>query len=188
MTLKLPFGFSLGGKDSAAAPKKAPVIVPKGRYSPYNAQATLVTYPALWSLLLPCTIHGRVSDIWRSYFFQRLAADLVSGPRLVFSAPAVTQIRNAHNYLADFESEQPLYMRAGRLVQQLDHWQPSTTTLPGRMEELYIMLYEHGYLGLSDVNLMQAWIQALIDTKYVFPEVKIAPSNPPSPIIVPKTH
>ena len=41
------------------------VVTPTGSYAPYNAQATLHLYPALWSLLLPMTVHGRVSDIWR---------------------------------------------------------------------------------------------------------------------------
>jgi hypothetical protein len=41
------------------------IAVPRGSYAPYNAQATLHLYTALWSLLLPVTIHGRVSDIWR---------------------------------------------------------------------------------------------------------------------------
>jgi len=31
----------------------------------------------------------------------------------------VKQVRNAHNYLADFEAELPLYSRAGELVRFL---------------------------------------------------------------------
>ena len=33
-------------------------------YSPYNAQATLHEACAFWGMLLPVTVHGRVSDIW----------------------------------------------------------------------------------------------------------------------------
>ena len=89
-------------------------------------------YSSLWSLLLPVTVHGRVSDIWRGYFaqvrathcttlcslselivvpcgyvfpnaWQRLGEDI--GMRLAFIPPVVVQIRNSHNYLADFDSE-----------------------------------------------------------------------------------
>jgi hypothetical protein len=35
-----------------------------GMYSPYNAQATLHHYSAFWGMLLPVSVHGRVSDIW----------------------------------------------------------------------------------------------------------------------------
>lgn len=41
--------------------------LPAGLFAPYNAQATLHMHSALWTLLLPVTVHGRVSDIWRSY-------------------------------------------------------------------------------------------------------------------------
>lgn len=37
---------------------------PENVYSPYNAQATLHEYGAFWGMLLPVTVHGRVSDIW----------------------------------------------------------------------------------------------------------------------------
>ena len=69
-----------------------------GTMMPYNAQATLHSYDAFWGLLLPCTVHGRVTDIWRAYFTQRMLWDV--GLRIGFSSPWVTQYRNAHNYLA----------------------------------------------------------------------------------------
>lgn len=56
----------------------------------YNAQATLHFYSALWSLMLPVTVHGRVSDIWRGYAAQRILSLL--DLRLVFSPPLVRQV------------------------------------------------------------------------------------------------
>ena len=41
-----------------------------------------------------------------------------------------------------------------------------------RMEELWIALYERTYIGVSDLELMQLWLQALVDIGYEFPEVK----------------
>ena len=121
----------------------------QGAYAPYNAQATLHMYPALWSLLLPVTVHGRVSDIWRGYAAQRLMDML--GLRLLFSPALVRQDRNVHNYLADFDSEGDLYLRAMRLLEQLRDWSPSDDALKAPhplaacMEELWVMMYEHGY-------------------------------------------
>ena len=63
--------------------------------------------------LLPISVHGRVTDIWRAYFTQRLLWGC--GYRVAFAYPWVTQYRNAHNYLADFNSELPLYQQAGAL-------------------------------------------------------------------------
>ena len=140
-----------------------------GTFMPYNAQATLHGYESLWGLLLPCTVHGRVADIWRAYFTQRLLWDV--GLRTAFSTPWVTQYRNVHNYLADFNSELPLYQQAGELVRVLREWRPMTPSLPGRIEELYILMYEMGILGLNDVKLVQAWLTDLVKLGYEFPEI-----------------
>jgi hypothetical protein len=48
--------------------------------------------------MLPTTVHGRVSDIWRSYVAQH--AMRCKGIRLAFAAPSVEQVRNDHDYLA----------------------------------------------------------------------------------------
>lgn len=154
----LPFSF----KESMK-----PCLVPSDRLAPYNAQATLFYYNTLWSLILPTTVHGRVADIWRSYITMRLCREL--DIHLVFSPPMVIQIRNAHDYLADFDAEDDLYKRSGTLVKQLSSWQPSTTTLPGMIEELWIYLYERDYFGLDDVILLQKWIEALMIIGYEFP-------------------
>ena len=139
----------------------------RGTMMPYNAQATLHSYDALWGLLLPCTVHGRVTDIWRAYYTQRLLWD--AGFRIAFSTPWVTQYRNAHNYLADFNSELPLYQQAGALVDALLAWKPAASTMPGRVEELYILMYEMNIVGLDDVKLAQAWLQDLVRLGYRFP-------------------
>jgi hypothetical protein len=72
-----------------------------------NRQATLHMQSGLWSLLLPVTVHGRVSDIWRGYFATRLGQDI--GMRLAFTPPLVAQYRNSHSYLADFNSEEVIH-------------------------------------------------------------------------------
>jgi len=65
---------------------------------PYNAQATIHFYDAFWALLLPVSVAGRVSDIWRSYIaqalFKRLDLSLGFLPR-----PIVVQERNIVNKL-----------------------------------------------------------------------------------------
>ena len=150
------------------------VTLRRGTMMPYNAQATLHAYEALWGLLLPCTVHGRVTDIWRAYYTQRLLWDV--GYRIAFSTPWVTQYRNAHNYLADFNSELPLYQQAGALVDALLQWEPTSPTLPGRLEELYIRMYEYGIVGRADVQLAQAWLDDLVALGYRFPTFTLQPA------------
>lgn len=49
-------------------------------------------------------VHGRVSDIWRSYIAQRLLWDV--GSSIAFMPPRVDQFRNP---LADMQAEEDLY-------------------------------------------------------------------------------
>ena len=90
LTRKVPFDFGIDNTH--------PVALPPTSYSPYNAQATVHARQAFWAMLLPRTVPGRVSDIWRSYFSEKIFGIL--GLSVVFVPPRVTQFRNAHNYLA----------------------------------------------------------------------------------------
>lgn len=176
LTQPLPFYFRKSSQTT--------VVLPVGAIAPYNAQATMHLLPAFWSLLLPITVHGRVSDIWRGYVAQRLMWDL--GLHLAFTTPLVEQIRNAHNYLADMESEQPLYTQTPALLRFLQEWQGSAPTLPGRMEELYVALYERGYIEAQDIVLIQEWIQSLLAVDYLFPPL-LKESWQLYPAFVPRT-
>ena len=197
LTMPIPFDFpshaNKARSENIAGQKKdtvntefCMVQVPQGMYSPYNAQATLHLYASLWSLLLPITVHGRVSDIWRGYFMQRVAREL--DIHLLFAPPIVEQDRNAHNYLADFQSEQPLYLKSQKLIEQLhseftfgfpgdkivpnDEYPASFRSVPGLIEHVWVYMYERGYIEIHDVKLVQAWLESLIVVNYKFPEIK----------------
>lgn len=64
LTRALPLNFE-NGKNVALLP---------GSFAPFKAQATM--WYELWMLYLPMSVHGRVSDIWRSYMAQRLFWDI----------------------------------------------------------------------------------------------------------------
>jgi len=148
-----------------------PVMVPMHTFAPYNAQATIHTKDALWATLLPSTVPGRVSDIWRSYFAQSIFRD--AGLRLVFAPPKIVQSRNVHSYLGDFEAEHDLYAKSSKLVEFLQNWdEPSANSVPERMEKLWIDLYEHDYIELEDVHAVQFWLGSLKQIGYAFPHLK----------------
>lgn len=163
LIMPIPFNFK-------RLTETKPVIVPVGVMTPYNAQATLHFRPGFWALLLPITVHGRVSDIWRSYFAQRLFWDV--GLRLGFPArPLVIQDRNSHNILGDLNAEEDLYQKSEFLVEFLSTWKSTAPTLVERIEQLWVALYEHQYIELKDIQTVQLWLQSLIDSGYVFPPI-----------------
>jgi STELLO glycosyltransferases len=168
----LPMTFD---QDTATS---APLIVPSHTFAPYNAQATIHTTQAHWALLLPITVPGRVSDIWRSYFAQAIFRHL--NLQIAFVPPRVTQFRNQHNYLADAKAELDLYFKTEKLLEFLQQWQCTKTllqdthypTVPFCMEQLWIELFEREYIEINDVLLVQLWLKALVETEYQFPTIQ----------------
>ncbi|KAJ1433806.1 hypothetical protein B484DRAFT_417694 [Ochromonadaceae sp. CCMP2298] len=169
--------FAAVSAQDQAAPAPAAEVLPvpgvEGTvYAPYNAQSTLHMYSSFWALMLPLSVNDRVSDVWRAYVAQRLFSEV--GLRVSFHSPVVTHFRRPRSYLKDLFFELPLYADALALVQLLRGWRgsPSVTTLPGRLEEVYVLLAEHGFIQQADVVLLQSWLQALLEAGYVFPELR----------------
>lgn len=155
--------------ETSPVSTKGSIIVPSHAFAPYNAQATIHTHKAFWGLLLPFTVPGRVSDIWRGYFAEALFRDL--GLSVMFLPPAIVQDRNEHYYLADMQAELDLYFKGGKLLEFLSGWDSPEEAIPQRMEELWIDLYERGYIDLNDVKVVQLWLAALVEIGYEFPSM-----------------
>ena len=140
-TQPIPFWFNRSREHR-------PLIIPTGVFTPYNAQATLHFSSGFFGLFLPVTVNGRVSDIWRSYFAQRLYWDI--GAKIGFaSRPLVVQDRNGHNYIKDFEGENDVYMKSKQLIIFLGQWRGRGATIVERIEELWIALYEREYIRIG---------------------------------------
>ena len=142
------------------------LLVPKLVFSPFNAQATLYYPNAFWAMFLPISVHGRVSDIWRSYFSQRLFWDM--GLHASYTDALVVQHRNPHSYLADFHAEQQLYHQTPALLAFLTSWTTPDSDIRTRYFRLFVALYEHGFIELADVDIVRLWLQEAVLTKPSF--------------------
>lgn len=147
------------------------LVIPQNIFTPYNAQATVHLYESFWGLLLPVTVHGRVSDIWRAYLTQRLLWDI--GQVVSFRTSQVVHDRVVHDYLKDFHSEQDLYYKATAMVSFLSGWTSDAPTLVERLEQLWAAFYSRGFVEMSDLQLAQAWMRDLLAVGYEFPDLRI---------------
>jgi len=144
------------------------VAVPPGIYSPWNAQAVLLHRSALWGLLLPVSVEGRVCDIWRSYIVTRLLWE--TDGTVAFASPFVIQHRNPHQYQKDFMEELDLYTKSGPLLDLLSAFQRYTDEkLDAAYRRLITLMHKGGFLGVEDVALMEAWISDLASTDFKWP-------------------
>ena len=167
----LPFSFN-GSSISGTT-----FVVPANSFIPWNAQATLfMSRESLWTLYLPISVHGRVSDIWRSYIAQRLLRNACIYVGFAVE-PLVIQNRNPHSYLADFDAEQDLYYKSGKLVELLDAWSPTSSIFPEQVLELYIELFERDFIGSRDVEMLELWLLELERIGYLFPALCVVEST-----------
>lgn len=145
------------------------LLAPSTAYTPYNAQATAHLYKAFWGLAMPSTVSRRTSDIWRAYASQRIMKDVGIG--VMYAPPRVYRETRWRNYIDDLTEESELYLKTGDLLAFLDGWSDSASTLPARIENLWIALYEHRFVELEDVSIIQEWLLALAAVGYQFPSV-----------------
>ncbi len=179
LTRPLPVTFNV--------PQSKAILIKRGTYAPFNAQSTLFFKSAFWGLLLPVTVHGRVTDIWRSYLMERIMEEL--DLRVVFAAPFVEQIRNPHDYLTDFINERPLYEDAERLILLLkNEWTRETASVDKVYVEAMEFLYMHDIVQQDDVELARAFMDDLKSFHYSFPKFigrSLATAPPIIPALVP---
>ncbi len=154
--LTLPLPITLQGFVNS-------VMVPVGSYVPLNAQATLFMESSLGMMFLPTTVHGRVSDIWRGYIAQRILRN--TNKRVLLSSPLVVQKRNPHDYLADFQSEQDLFLKSEVFLEVLNNISFKYDSLASKMEQIYVELYERAFIEEQDIYMVQGWILAVESLK-----------------------
>ncbi len=142
------------------------IVLPRGVFAPYNAQATVHLYEAFWGLLLPKTLSQQVSDVWRSYIVQSLFY-LIPDACLMFSPPAVYR----EKYKQNFTDGRPLYDNAFELIQAMKYLPLQFASFEEAVFKLYGRLSEERFLGEDDVEYVSAWINDLKSVGYEFPRI-----------------
>lgn len=133
--------------------KRKVLVLDKNQFTPLNAQSCIYFKKSFFTMFLPFTVHGRVSDIWRSYIAEALLRKIDGN--VVVSSPIVIQKRNPHNYLADFISEKHLYERTEVLLSVLNNF--LTKNKEVTMFSIYKELYERTFFEKEDVEAVFFW-------------------------------
>ena len=157
--------------DTSAA-KASRLMIPPKKFTPYNSKATTHMYNAFWALLLPWTVTEPVSDIWRSYFAQRIFHDL--GLVVLFEPPSVEQAWLPHDDFVGMRARDEMYRKTPMLLDFLHNWKNQDRYeddgfLPAYIEKLWVALYEQNYIELDDVYAIQNWLLTLVEIGYTFP-------------------
>eukprot|EP00339_Tiarina_fusa_P004934 CAMPEP_0117041156 /NCGR_PEP_ID=MMETSP0472-20121206/28771_1 /TAXON_ID=693140 ORGANISM="Tiarina fusus, Strain LIS" /NCGR_SAMPLE_ID=MMETSP0472 /ASSEMBLY_ACC=CAM_ASM_000603 /LENGTH=482 /DNA_ID=CAMNT_0004752113 /DNA_START=66 /DNA_END=1512 /DNA_ORIENTATION=- len=85
-------------------------------------------------------------------------ATLHTGPALFATLLPVSVPSRVTAFGVAFSQEKDLYYKSNKLVEYLSEgFRSDEPSLPARMEELWISLYERGYIEETDVELVQLW-------------------------------
>ena len=143
------------------------VQYPAFRMAPYNSQSTFFHYRAFWSLYLPTTVSFRLTDIWRSYWAQRLLWLL--DDTVTFLGPNAHQIRNAHSYLKDYEDEKNMYSQTEALVDFLFEWRCQKNKFFECVIDLSQKMADRQFWEQQEVGKIKHWLSDLETSGYIEP-------------------
>lgn len=137
--------------------RRRPVALPPGTFSPFNSQNTAFRREVLPLMYLPAHVNFRVTDILRGYVAQPIL--WAAGYRLGFLGPTVRQERNAHDLLADFASELPLYTQAERIMGLVQEGVQPRATIRDNLYTVYRRLVREALVPEAELSLLSAWLE-----------------------------
>lgn len=135
------------------------VVATSEGLTPFNSQNTTWFDPAFPLMYLPTFCSFRMTDIWRS--FVALAWLIRAGMPLVFTPATVTQDRNDHNLMRDFEDEVPGYLRNEQIVELLlrDDALGGQAMAPSEfLRSAYRLLVHSDVFPEDELVLVEAWL------------------------------
>jgi hypothetical protein len=148
LTMALPQAFRTGIE----------VALGSDSWSPFNSQNTAWWPDAYPLLYLPSYCSFRMTDIWRSFVAQRIA--WANGWQILYHSPTVTQDRNEHDLMRDFEQEVPGYVGNARMAKLLAalEIEPGVDRLSDNLRLCYAALVKHGFIGAEEQPLLDRWL------------------------------
>jgi hypothetical protein len=137
------------------------VALGPGAWCPFNSQNTAWWPDAFALLYLPAYCSFRMTDIWRSFVAQRIAA--ANDWHVLFHEPTVRQERNEHNLMRDFADEVPGYLHneAIRAALEATTVAPGVGEIPENLRRCYRALVDLGVIAAPELPLLDAWLADL---------------------------
>ena len=138
----------------AAAP---PYVLGRGTLTPWNSQNTAVRRELFALLYLPVFVSFRFTDILRGLVAQPILWR--HGFRVGVLGATVTQERNPHDYMKDFESEVPMYLFADRITDIVGAAIGATGSVADHLFEAYAALHAAGIVQAAEMDGVSAWLK-----------------------------
>ena len=134
-----------------------PLVLSTGTVSPFNCQSTTFQKDVYVLMYLPTSITPRASDIVRSLIAQPIMWQ--HGYLTGFTPPTVTQERNPHDYLKDFENEILIYLHAEDIFRITKNSLRDGASMSENLREAYQALINKELVPKKEMVVLEAWIK-----------------------------
>jgi len=134
-----------------------PVALGPGCWCPFNSQNTTWFAEAFEMLYLPAYCSFRMTDIWRSLIAQKICH--LNGWAVLFTKATMSQRRNVHNLLKDFEEEIPGYLNNGKICRAVENLplNAGRENIADNMRIYYEKLVEMSLIKRRELELIEDW-------------------------------
>ena len=133
-----------------------PYVLDRGTVTPINSQNTAFLKELFVLLYLPSLVTFRFTDILRGLVAQPIMWQC--GYRLGCTNATVTQERNPHDYMKDFESEIPMYLYSERIVELVSASISGDQSIEDNLYAAYLGLNKAGIVCKEEINCLEAWL------------------------------
>jgi len=136
------------------------IRIPLFKFSPFNSRNTLFHYEAFWALYLPHTVAFSQTDVWRSYWAQRLMWLLNS--TVSFLGPNTYNHHSSH--LSDYKQE-----KTQDLIQLLYKWKCKFKSFYLCVIDLSEQMALNNFWHLKEIDSIKNWLNNLKLVNYKEP-------------------
>ena len=151
--------YRLTNNEQCFFNKREPLVLGRGNICPFNSQNTLFFRDVFPLLYLPAYVTFRFTDILRGLIAQPILWE--AGYHLGFTPATVTQKRNPHDYLQDFESEIPCYLLANKVADIVAAAVRSSASISDNLFNAYDALLARDVVKREELSVVTAWLEYL---------------------------
>jgi hypothetical protein len=136
--------------------KNGQLVLGKNTVCPFNSQNTAFRRAVFPLLYLPTTVTFRFTDILRGIIAQPILWH--AGYHLGFTDPTVVQKRNEHDYLRDFESEIPCYLKIEEIFNLAKSVASGSNSISDNLFAIYCSLQKTKLVETKELDILECWL------------------------------
>ncbi|WP_287128704.1 STELLO glycosyltransferase family protein [Candidatus Cyanaurora vandensis] len=131
-------------------------VLGKNTITPFNSQNTAFCKELFALLYLPSFVTFRFTDILRGLVAQPIM--WLYNFNLGFLNATVTQKRNPHDYMKDFESEIPMYLYADRIIELITPSLSASQSIEDNLYVAYEQLQRVNIVSNQEMKTLEVWL------------------------------